>query len=104
MSVATPFPGTKLFDQCLRDNLFLTDHEKLNSLWRDSNWYQRILNVDPPFFFKPYAMEISELEEYVNKFEVMRHKKHLLTCQKGRQTLSVTQAIADYRQRNPGAP
>jgi len=103
MSVATPFPGTKLFDQCLRDNLFLTDKAKLNSLWRDTNWYQRILNVDPPFFFKPYAMEISELEEYVKKFELLRHKKHLITCQKGRQTLSVTQAVVDYRKRNPGA-
>jgi anaerobic magnesium-protoporphyrin IX monomethyl ester cyclase len=103
MSVATPFPGTKLFDQCLRDNLFLIDQGKLNSLWRDINWYQRILNVDPPFYFKPYAMEIPVLEEYVNKFEHLRHQKHLITCQKGRQTLSVTQAVADYRRNNPCA-
>ena len=48
-------------------------------------------------------MEIAELEEYVNKFEAQRHQKHLLTCKNGRQTLSVTQAIADYRERNPGA-
>lgn len=102
MSVATPFPGTKLFDQCLRDDLFLTDNAKLNSLWRDTNWYQRILNVDPPFFFKPYKMEIAELEEYAKKFEALRHQKHLITLKNGRQTLSVTQAIADYRKRNPG--
>jgi len=104
MSVATPFPGTKLFDQCLRDNLFLTDNARLKTLWRDTNWYQRILNVDPPFFFKPYKMEIDELEDYANKFEAQRHRKHLITQANGRQTLSVTQAIADYRKRNPGAP
>ena len=104
MSVATPFPGTKLFDQCLRDNLFLIERKKLNSLWHDTNWYQRILNVDPPFYFKPYEMDIPQLEEYVNKFEFMRHQKHLIACQKGRKTLSVTQAVADYRRNNPGAP
>ena len=104
MSVATPFPGTRLFDQCLRDDLFLIDKAKLKSLWRDTSWYQRILNVDPPFFFKPYKMEISELEEYAKKFEAQRHAKHLLTLKNNRQTLSVTQAIADYQKRNPGAP
>jgi len=103
MSVATPFPGTKLFEQCLRDDLFLIDKGKLGSLWRDIYWYQRILNVDPPFFFKPYAVDIPTLEEYVNKFEAIRHQKHLITLSKGRQTLSVTQAIADYRRNNPGA-
>ncbi len=104
MSVATPFPGTKLFNQCLKDDLFLIDKKKLGSLWRDINWYQRILNVDPPFFFKPYAVDIPTLEEYVHKFEAIRHQKHLITVSKGRQTLSVTQAVADYRRSNPGAP
>jgi anaerobic magnesium-protoporphyrin IX monomethyl ester cyclase len=104
MSVATPFPGTGLFDQCLRDDLFLIDKAKLASLWRDTNWYQRILNVDPPFFFRPYALTIPELEDYVNRFEYMRHLKHLITIEKGRQTLSVSQAVADYRKSNPEAP
>ncbi|MDR1139732.1 MAG: B12-binding domain-containing radical SAM protein [Rickettsiales bacterium] len=104
MSVATPFPGTSLFKQCLRDKLFLVDDARLKSLWKDTSWYQRILNVDPPFFFKPYKMEIAELEEYAKKFEEQRHLKHLITYKNGRQTLSVTQAIADYRKRNPGAP
>ncbi len=104
MSVATPFPGTKLFDQCLRDKLFLASGDKISSLWRDTGWYQRILNVDPPYFLKPYKMEIPELEEYARKFEALRHHKHLIASKKGRQTLSVNQAIADYRKRNPGAP
>ncbi len=103
MSVATPFPGTKLFDQCLRDNLFLVDKATLNSLWCNTDWYQRILNVNPPFFLKPYKMDIAELEDYANKFEAQRHQKHLLTCKNGRQTLSVTQAIADYRLKNSAA-
>lgn len=103
MSVATPFPGTKLFEQCRRDNLFVKNFEDRRFLWRDAGWYQRILNQTPPFFFKPYNMEVRELEEYARKFEVLRHQKHLIACQKGRQTLSVTQAIVDYRRRNPGA-
>jgi radical SAM superfamily enzyme YgiQ (UPF0313 family) len=101
MSVATPFPGTRLFDQCLRDNLFLNGSaKKLENLWRDTGWYQRILNVDPPFYFKPYAMEVAELEAYAAKFEAQRHQKHLNACKNGRQTLSVTQAMADFRRRN----
>ena len=104
MSVATPFPGTKLFEQCERDNLFLTSKTRLDNLWSDTTWYQRILNVDPPYFFKPYQMDLPELDEYAVNFEKLRHLKHLNAASNGRQTLSVTQAIADYRQRNPGAP
>jgi anaerobic magnesium-protoporphyrin IX monomethyl ester cyclase len=102
MSVATPFPGTNLFKQCQEDNLFVKKHDR-DLLWRDSTWFQRILNEDHPFFFKPYNMEIPELEEYVISFEDLRHKKHLITFEKGRQTQSVTQAMRDYRDRNPGA-
>jgi anaerobic magnesium-protoporphyrin IX monomethyl ester cyclase len=104
MSVATPFPGTKLFEQCQRDNLFLVNKTKLDSLWCDTNWYQRILNVDPPYFFKPYQMEIEELDQYTERFEALRHEKHLAASRAGRQTLSVTQAIAEYRKHHPGAP
>ena len=103
MSVATPFPGTKLFEQCERDHLFVNNFKERDSLWCESDWYQRILNQTPPFFFKPYNMEVHELEEYAQKFEVLRHQKHLIACQKGRQTLSVTQAIADFRRNHPEA-
>lgn len=102
MSVATPFPGTILFKQLQQDNLFVRDYDR-NLLWRDSGWFQHLLNENHPFFFKPYHMEIPELEEYVNKFEFLRHKKHLITCQKGRQTLSVTRAMEDFRRSNLGA-
>lgn len=103
ISIATPFPGTKLFEQCERDNLFLTSPHDRSLLWRKSDWYQRILNDTCQFFFKPYNIELPELQEYIDKFESLRHKKHLITFQKGRQTLSVTDAIKDYRQRYPGA-
>jgi len=101
MSVATPFPGTKLFAQCEHDNLFVAGFKEKKSLWCEADWYQRILNQTPPFFFKPYKMEVHELEEYAHKFEILRHQKHLITYQKGRQTLSVTQAIDDFRRKNP---
>ena len=104
MSVATPFPGTKLFEQCQHNNLFVNNFKDHSLLWRESAWYQRILNQTPPFFFKPYNMEVQELEVYARKFEALRHQKHLIACQKGRQTLSVTQAIDDFRRRNPGSP
>ena len=103
MAVITPLPGTKLFEQCERDNLFLANSEERSSLWNYSSWYLRLLNETPPFFFKPYNMEIRELDEYARKFETLRHQKHL-ACPKNRYTLSVAEAIVDYRRRNPGAP
>ncbi|MGD0335700.1 MAG: radical SAM protein [Candidatus Omnitrophota bacterium] len=101
MAIATPFPGTKLFEQCQRDNLFLTRPEEGGALWRKTDWYQHILNEATGFFYKPYDMEVRELQEYVLKFEVLRHKKHLVCCQKGRQTLSVTRAMKDFLRDHP---
>ena len=100
MAIATPFPKTKLFEQCQRDNLFLKTPEK-NSLWCNTDWYQRILNEETGFLFRPYNMKIQELQEYVLKFEVLRHKKHLVCCQKGRQTLSVARAMKDFLRNHP---
>jgi len=101
VSVATPFPGTKLFEQLQRDNLFVKTTGEKSDLWRKSDWHQRILNDASHFFFKPYNMELQELDEYVRKFEYLRHQKHLITIEKGRQTLSVTKAIRDFRIKYP---
>jgi len=103
VSIATPFPGTKLFEQCQRDNLFVKEYKDHSMLWRDARWYQRILNESAPYFFKPYKMELRELDEYALKFEALRHQKHL-ACPKYRRTLSVTKAMDDFRRINPGAP
>ena len=100
MSVATPFPGTKLFEQCQRDNLFVATTGEKSLLWRKSDWHQRILNDESQFFIKPYAMELRELDEYARKFEFLRHNKHLATVQQGRQTLSITEALSDFRRRH----
>jgi len=101
MSIATPFPGTKLFEQCQRDKLFLSTSEERGALWKKTDWYQRILNETSEFFYKPYKISLEELREYALKFEILRYKKHLVTIQKGRQTLSVTKATNDFRRAHP---
>lgn len=101
MSVATPFPGTKLFEQLQRDNLFTAPQDEISQLWRKSDWYQRITNDTSAFFFKPYKLELAELEEYVENFERLRYQKHLITIEKGRQSLSVTEAVRDFRKNHP---
>lgn len=101
MAVATPFPGTKLFEQCLKDGLFLTDNETIQNLWCSPNWYLHILNKEPTLFFKPYKMSVADIQEYIQKFEMIRHKIHLRTCQRGRQTYAVLNSMEEYRRNNP---
>ena len=66
MASLIPFPGTKVFEQCVHDNLLLPDLST-NDLWRgvilfDSSEHEK-------FYLKPYNMSIDELREYRRKFE-----------------------------------
>ena len=63
-----PFPGTTLFDQCVKDNLFLSDLP-YNDLWKgvihfDSSEHDK-------FYIKPYRMTINDLNRYRLKFEAI---------------------------------
>jgi len=62
-----PFPGTKLFEQARRDNLFIGDFS-VDELWKGK------INLDPVadearFFIKPYNMGIDELMHFRKLFD-----------------------------------
>ncbi|MEW6219634.1 MAG: radical SAM protein [Thermodesulfobacteriota bacterium] len=62
----TPYPGTALFAQCLRDNLFLMEMD-LPSLW-EMDW---LGYFSMRFFIKPYAMTIDELAACKERFDAL---------------------------------
>ena len=71
LAIATPYPGTKLFDQCIRDNLFLPDVD-LRRLF-DAEWYTHS-NLDK-FIIKPYNLSLETLELFKNRIKEMRPSK-----------------------------
>lgn len=64
-----PFPGTKIFNQALRDNLFINDIDP-NRLW--SGEFGLHADDSNQFYLKPYHMEIEELLEFRTKFDELR--------------------------------
>lgn len=69
-----PFPGTKLFDQCVRDRLFIDDVD-LSTLWKDNSFY---LTNNQRFFLKPYKIELEELKSYRTKLDQLLTDKQNL--------------------------
>ena len=61
-----PFPGTRIFDQAQRDDLFLID---VKDIWRGDILFDT-LNREQ-FFIKPYSLELSILKEYRERFNDM---------------------------------
>lgn len=59
-----PFPGTKLFEQCLRDNLLVGINVK--DLWKYANIY---FTGNKQFFVKPYNMLLEDLVSFRIKFD-----------------------------------
>lgn len=67
-----PFPGTKVFEQAQKDNLFL-DSFRPDELWKGG------INLDPVqdearFFIKPYQMTMDELRHYRKIFDKLQFK------------------------------
>lgn len=60
-----PFPGTRLFDQIVRDNLFV-DTVDPSRFWDSSDFY---FTNNKKFFVKPYNMEIEELNLFRKKID-----------------------------------
>ncbi len=60
-----PFPGTAVFDQALRDNLFI-DEMDLDNLWRMDGFHY---HNNRKFYIKPYGMTLEELDAYREKFD-----------------------------------
>ena len=65
-----PFPGTRLFDQALKDKLFVGDLDADN-LWEETRFF---FTDNKRFFIKPYDLELSELQEYRKKFDDLIEK------------------------------
>ena len=62
-SVVAPYPGTALFKQVVRDNLFIKKR-MLNELWKSP-----MENNQDEFIIKPYNMSVDELYEWRRKFD-----------------------------------
>jgi len=61
-----PFPGTKVFEQALRDNLFIDINP--NEFYKSDDLY--ITNFNR-FFIKPYKLTLKDLQEFRSKCEIL---------------------------------
>lgn len=69
MASLIPFPGTKLFHQCVRDNLLLSNMTNEDS-WKGLVHFDA--SEHDKFYIKPYNMTIEDLKEYRSKFDEIR--------------------------------
>ena len=60
-----PFPGTPVFDQALRGNLFVDDLDP-NNMWQFEAFY---MSGNQRFFIKPYNLDLEELGEWREKID-----------------------------------
>ena len=66
-----PFPGTAIFDQCLKDNLFFEEVDVKN-LWKS---YRSDFGTYKGFYIKPYQMTKEDLFYWQDKFEKLIQQK-----------------------------
>jgi len=60
LSIATPYPGTSLYEQCKKKNLFFKGID-LSSFWMTSAYTHANINN---FFIKPYSLDLDTLKKY----------------------------------------
>lgn len=63
VNILIPFQGTKIFDQALRDNLFI-DKINFKDLWKTPISFTN----NNTFYIKPYSMTLNELNNWRLKF------------------------------------
>ncbi|MBU0778082.1 B12-binding domain-containing radical SAM protein [Patescibacteria group bacterium] len=68
VSNVIPYPGTKLFKQSLRDDLFA------EGICPDNLWKTNIYFSNKGFFIKPYHMEMEELYEFRSRLDILIEK------------------------------
>ena len=71
LSIATPYPGTELYRQCVRENLFVHEVEK-EKLWM-ADWFTHA-NINT-FTIKPYELSIKTLCDYRDRIIAERYIK-----------------------------
>jgi radical SAM superfamily enzyme YgiQ (UPF0313 family) len=69
INIATPYPGTKLWDQCLRDKLFII---KPGTLWNDPEYSHTNINR---FTIKPYNCNTEVLKQYIDQMIEIKNAK-----------------------------
>ena len=67
-NMAIPFPGTALFKQVVKDNLFVRKWD-LKNLWK----YPMVM-AQTEFVIKPYNMSLEDLHKWKDKYESMHSK------------------------------
>jgi anaerobic magnesium-protoporphyrin IX monomethyl ester cyclase len=71
LCLATPYPGTKLYEQCVRDELFMPDIDR-SRLW-EAEWYTH--NNLNRFVIKPYSLDLETLTGYRDRIQAFRVSK-----------------------------
>lgn len=71
LSIATPYPGTKLFEQCARDKLFLPDID-CDRLYETDSYSHANVNR---FYLKPYQLDPDTLSRYRDRILALRQVK-----------------------------
>ncbi len=71
-----PFPGTRVFQQCLEHNLF-SDSVDTNTLWNGE--FTLDATEQNGFYLKPFAMSIEELSKYRQEIDDLIFHKHQQT-------------------------
>jgi anaerobic magnesium-protoporphyrin IX monomethyl ester cyclase len=71
LSIATPYPGTRLFEQCMRDELFLPDIV-CDHLYETDSYSHANVNK---FYIKPYNLGLDTLSAYRDRILGMRKEK-----------------------------
>ena len=72
-----PFPGTQVYEQARRENLFIDDLD-FDDMWKYSGFYG---TGNTKFFIKPYRLTLQELSEWRDRFDellsvLMKNKKN----------------------------
>lgn len=68
---ATPYPGTRLYNQCVRDGLFFLNPAEISELWRRLCRIEQTISAKSPIVIKPYDMSLDELQEHCRRLADM---------------------------------
>jgi hypothetical protein len=71
LSIATPYPGTKLYEQCLKDGLL--NHDMSTDELYITDWYSHA-NINK-FCIRPYRIDENTLIRYRDRILAMRSSK-----------------------------
>jgi hypothetical protein len=71
---ATPYGGTALFDQCVKENLFFGGIDP--SMFWCADWFSH--HEADRFSIKPYTLSLEELSSYKERFKELRILKNAL--------------------------